>query len=271
MATVSSPAVLELTNRAGKLSCIALLLLAAGAAQAEPNPAPNRLVEDTQRASDGGYHLLVEATTDFPVLVGGRLELEFPRHWRLGAAIGATPSAYLDATESIVTEIAGVDADISALVRSVLQQGFAVRTFAAWSPRQSRGFYLQFGYTMMQVSGSVASTDVLTSVIDDPTFDIEGSATLRSTLHGLHGEIGYRFLIEDFTLRLALGLLGTVASSSDIRIDSPVFPAQADQLAQESEAELDAVIRQYAFTPTLSLGLGYDFALGRKSGSSPKR
>lgn len=207
------------------------------------------------------WHVLVEATTEFPVAVGGRLELEMPGRLRIGGSFGVIPSFYVDAAESVVVAIdPSLDPVTVELARSAFERSLVARGFVAWSPFRGRSLYLLAGYAVTKFGGDLTSTEVLQDAVGySGTDPINGSADLDTTLHGIHGELGYRFYAGPVTFRLSLGFTGTVASRTRIDVFSDVAEEDARALAEDGEAYLDDVFTRYAMVPTLGFGIGYDF------------
>src|SRR6266545_1250172 len=84
---------------------LVLLAIAPGVRgqQVIPAPPPERAERAPAPAADG-WHLSLGAGTDFPVAVGGRVELEAPFRLHLSTSLGFIPGLYVDAINSVVVE-----------------------------------------------------------------------------------------------------------------------------------------------------------------------
>lgn len=234
------------------------------AAEASEEPESEMRIEGAAEQVPNRYrkwHVMAEAFTDAPFFGGGRLEFEVPGRLRLGTAVGFIPSPYVDLAETVVTEVAGAqDPAVNEVFRAALEDSLVARGFLSWSPWRKRDFYISAGYSLIRFGGDLTSTDLLQDAIDFQSGDpINGVVRMDTTLHGIYGEMGYRFYAGPVTFRLSLGFTGTVASNSNIDVTSDIGEEDARELAQEGEEFLNANLSQYAMVPTLGLGIGYDF------------
>lgn len=253
-------------KRIGMWMCFAFAVMPAappGADGEAPPPAPLEARTEWTR-SDGRFGLLVEGTTQFPLLVGGRLELELPGRIRLGGEGGVTPHGYFDLAQSVAVEV-GADADDVGRVRQTVDDGWGARAFLSWSPF-GRSFYLSLGYSYTSLDGQLTSGEVLERV-DSPDLDrYRGTARMHTELHGLTGELGVRFYVDHFIVRLSAGVSGTLDARSRIDTDlqgdlAAAAATEVEQWARRTETDLDATLEAYGIIPTVGLGIGYDFRL----------
>jgi hypothetical protein len=212
------------------------------------------------RNRDRPWHVLVEAATDFPLSVGGRVAFETPARVRVGGYLGVLADPYLDLAETVASGVSGdLDPATMELARSALESSLVARGFVSWSPFRGRGFYLLAGYSYIHFGGDLTSTEVLEQATnysgEDP---VNGRARLDAGLHGIHGELGYRFYAGPVTFRLSLGFTGTVAAHTRIDVTSDEGQEEANQLAEEGETVLQDTLTRYAMAPTLGFGVGYD-------------
>ncbi|MEM9111925.1 MAG: hypothetical protein AAGD10_00055 [Myxococcota bacterium] len=248
-------------------------------AQAEPGPTPRPepgaslsplpagddaelqvLQESRIRNRDKKWHVMVEGATDFPVFWGGRAEFEMPGRLRMGGSLGVIPEPYADLAETIVNDLGGFqDPATNQVFNAALENSLVARGFLSWSPFKKRGLYLSAGYSLIQLGGDLESAEVLEQALnyqgEDP---ISGSVQMSSTMHGIHGELGYRFYAGPVIVRLSAGFTGTVASETRIDVDTENFQEEASALAREGETYVDDILTRYAMVPQLGLGLGYD-------------
>lgn len=243
------------------------LTLASSTAVAQVTPGGPRLSEPEVGAQTeppsppSKVRLQFEATSEFPVFLGGALTLELPGRVHVGAGIGAVPDAYLDAAGGVATSIAGLEGAEVDLVRAALDGEWAARVYVGWQPFEEAGLYLRFGYQALQLGADLDGPATLTAVTGIAAPAGVGNVTASSTLHMLFGEVGYRWRPDPVTVRLSLGFTGTVSSPVAIAIDAPANQALANQLAREGELVLQNSLQSYVFTPTVGLAIGYDVGL----------
>jgi len=213
------------------------------------------------RNRDKKWHLMVEAATDFPIFWGGRAEFEMPGRLRLGGSLGVIPEPYADLAQTLMTEVGGFeDPAVNQVFNAALERSLVARGFVSWSPFRKRGLYLSGGYSLIQLGGDLSSAEILELAVGSQGEDpINGTVSMASTLHGLHGELGYRFYAGPVIVRLSAGFTGTIASETSIDIRAEGFEAEAEELAREGEALVDDTLTQYAMVPQVGVGLGYDF------------
>lgn len=207
------------------------------------------------------WHLMLEGVAEAPLFAGGRLELELPGRVRLGTFVGVMPEPSVALVEAVTREVVGEQLGPieSELLRTALERSLVARGFVAWSPFRNRGLYLAAGYSFVSFGGDLTSAEVLARTlgpIDDP---IDGLVKLDAALHGIHGEVGYRFFAGPVIFRLSLGFTGTVATSTSLTVDSEVGQRDAQAFADRGAELLGGVLGQHAMMPTLGLGIGYDF------------
>ena len=208
------------------------------------------------------YRLIAEAATDFPLFLGAEVTFELPFRLAFGGGVGGVPTSYLRVTGDAVVAVADLEGAEADLVTEALSGSWAGRLFIAWRPRPDAGFYLRVGYTALNLSGQMDSADAIAATTALPTTAAEGGvARLRSTLHGIDAQIGYRWHLGSVTVRLGLGFFATVGSAATIDVDSPLNPELTDELSRLGEDYLEDIYQSYVFTPSLGLGIGYDIGL----------
>ena len=211
---------------------------------------------------DRAYHLTAELATDFPVFVGAEATFELPYRIVVGLGIGGVPTAYLQATSAFVTSVANLDDPAADVVTEALSGSWMTRLFVGWRPVADHGFFFRFGYGALNLSGRLDDGASLAQVTGLPAAAAAGGSTdLGSTLHGVELLIGYRWHLDSITIRAGLGAFLTFGASAQIEVDSPLNPALSNDLARRGEDYLEDIYRTYVFTPSLGLGVGYDFGL----------
>ena len=239
----------------------------AGSSPGEPRlPGGPRLparAEPEIEAPEPLIRVIPEVVTDFPALVGAELTVEGPFRLMLGGAIGGVPTPYLRVTSELIINVGGLSGPRP-----------------TWSPKHSRGAgsgdcswdgdpirdtasTFGLGTPRINLSGTLTDAEAVAEVTGLPLAAAAGGeARLESTLHTLDSQLGYRWHVGDVTVRVALGFIATVGASATIEVESPLNPNLTADLVRLGEAYLEDVYRSYVFTPTLGLGVGYDFSFG---------
>lgn len=219
-----------------------------------------------QRLLRGEWHIDVQAQTNVPIDVGGRIGFELPGRVRWSLSLGTLPGTYVDAINAVAVSAGGYDESMATLVRQALSSSFVARTHLGWRPFRRRGFYLEVGYGFVALGGNAAGGDVIAAAtgIEPPFFalDAHREYALRSVLHMVDAELGWQWLLwnQRIVLRAAIGFAGTVAARSTI---SPRFeprePELVDLFTHRGAAAIDAIYLDYAMTPVFTLAAGYRF------------
>lgn len=222
------------------------------ALQAEARPHARR---------DSDWHLMIEGVAEAPLFAGGRVELELPGRLRLGGFVGTMPSMSAELVAEVVEDTSRGDLKtvMGDLSRAATERSVVTRAFLSWSPFRDRGLYLTAGYSNLLLGGDLTSGEVLDRALGGSVIDpVNGVVNMSSTLHGVHGEIGYRFYARSVIIRLSLGFTGTVATQTSMTVDADFGAVEAQPFADDAARELDRFLGQYAMLPTLGLGIGYD-------------
>jgi hypothetical protein len=202
------------------------------------------------------WHLAIGAGTDFPISVGGRLELEASR-LRLSSSLGILPGPYVDVINETVVAFGGYDEATADVVKEALSSSLIWRTHLG--VRVWRGLYVEAGYGLVTLGGDAAGAELFGAVTGQPVPPGTGDRPfdIRSTLHMADVEIGYDFAVSQaLRLRVAIGGAFTFAASTRITPESEA-PAQVESFAREAEAYLDDIYTSYVFTPVLSVSAAY--------------
>lgn len=230
--------------------------------------APARTRLEALRA--GRVHLELRAQTDFPIAVGARVAAELPYRLQISTALGGLPGGYVDVINAVVVAAGGYDDATAEVIRGALSSSLVWRTHVGWRPLRRRGFYFEAGYGLVTLGGGLTAQDVLVVATgSEPLPSPPGARApldydVRSTLHMIDAEVGWRWLVwhDRIVLTAALGFAGTVAART--RID-PADPSRLSEsapleaLAAEGEAYLDGIYTEYVMTPVASVGVGWRF------------
>lgn len=230
-----------------------------------PPKAPDHPKEEKNGETSTGFDVAV--VTEVPVLLGGQATLTLPYGLLLQGEVGVLPSAYVNATDSILASAGAYDAATSDMIKNALGDSLVVRLSGGWKPFDAHGLELLGGYTLMSLGGGVsarASIEAATGATL-PAEIPDTRVPLHSTIHAVHASLGWRWMLGDHVvLRASLGYLQAVASSS--RVDLPASVASnamvAANLAAANrvvDATLNDAYTKYMKLPLVGLSLGYKF------------
>lgn len=234
-------------------------------ATSEPPPAPSSvptLVPLPKK--ERSWHLGLEALTDFPLQIGGKIWLETPGRIRLSSSLGYLPGFYVDAINGILVGVGAYGQNTADMIRSSLKSSLIFRTHLGWRPIKRRGFYFEVGYTLATLGGGATTSDVVVLFTGLPlplSGDGNKDYTLTSMVHMIDAEVGWMWLPwRGLTLRAAIGFAGTVAAKSKIeRADQQPMNAVEDMFARSGEEKLDKTYTSYVFAPTFTFAIGWRF------------
>jgi hypothetical protein len=235
----------------------ALLLLAGLLAGAE--------AKAEEQQGRHGWDITVEANTDFPLSVGGRVGVESPWRLRLSTSLGYLPAAYVRAVNDVAVGLGAYERDRATLIEEALKSSLVWRTHVGWRPFPSAGFYVEGGYGLVALGGETNPEEVLVALtgVEPPAGEsvLDREYRVRSVLHMVDVELGWRWgLGAGWTARTALGAAFTLDSNSRVEPQfEPSQPLLVTAFSRFAEGYLDRTFEQYVHFPVLSLSLGYAF------------
>lgn len=211
-----------------------------------------------------GWHLGIEAVTDIPINVGGQITLVMPGGFRLSTSFGVLPRRYLETVNGVIVAAGGYDEATATLVLDLLDNPFVFRAHAGWRPSRAHGFYMEVGYGMATIDGGLASSALLASAMGQslpPRVPGDLEFVVDSTIHMVDVEVGWELVFADHVvLRFAVGAALTVGAHTQITPDEAVRNLPSiDEYTQQASEVISDIYREYVFTPTVSVDLGYRF------------
>ena len=227
---------------------------------AAPEPDEEEAEEEPKR-----WHLDVQAQTNFPVDIGGRLSLEMPGRLRLATSVGALPGSYVDVMNDVAVATGAYTKTTAKVLRGALQRSLVWRLHAGWRPFPRRGLYLEAGYGLAALGGGLTSGDVLALITNNGSIANDGGTAfdVSAMLHMIDAEVGWQWQVLDdhLVLRAAIGYAGTLAAQARIEPTfnpGPLAPI-VNHWTRRAEDELESIATRYIHTPVVTLGVGYRF------------
>jgi hypothetical protein len=221
--------------------------------------APPRQPPKTHRARlPRGWAVDLSGGTAVPIAVGVAAQLETPQRLLVALETGAMPGLYVDALHRIAG--LGRTSAPANIVRAAARRALVVRAAVGVRPLRRRGLEIRGGYTLATLGGTELSPNDIDRLNADGA-DIEADRVLaQSTIHCLHADIGWRWVIRDhFLVRAALGYVQSLGARmvpvSDPSADVDERERLGAALALVADAGATAAIR----TPTATLHVGYRF------------
>jgi len=212
--------------------------------------------EEPEADEPGAFQLDLGAATVFPLLVGGEVTAELPGRLLAQLDVGWLPGGYARAIGGIASAF-----QADALTVDLLERGLAgspvVRVSLGLRPFKRAGLELFGGYSRVALGADISASTVVEAVTGHPLPGNDITAHVSSTLHALHGTLGWRSVIADHVvLRFSVGYLRAVGTSTAIRFDRPIRGFGPRRVA-EAEDVVDRELRGHTQTVTLQAAVAY--------------
>ena len=206
--------------------------------------------------------LAVEAVTNAPVDIGARVTAETPFRLRVASGFGVVPDAYLGVVNGVVSGMGAYDGRTADIIDGALEGGSVWRTQLGFRPFPRAGFYVDGGYALVHLSGSIYGSDVAAPDVVIAGTDVRNAGyDLHTTVHMWLIEAGWQaHVLERMVLGAALGVQGTIASDTDA---TPNFEqgrtAAGRSMSAQAVRDIDDILETYGYVTTLTVRFGYDF------------
>ena len=208
------------------------------------------------------WHLQVEALTDVPIDVGGRVTVEGPLRLRLSTSLGVLPSPYVDLINDVAVSAGWYNQQTATLISDSLGSSLVWRTHIGWRPFARSGFVFDVGYGLVTLGGSVNTSAAVaaaagknaTAKPSAPSYDV------TSTLQMIDADLGWEwtFFRDHLVLEASLGFAGTLAASTSA-VPQGTATRVGDAFGAEAAAYLDSLYTSYIFSPVATVTAGYRF------------
>lgn len=235
-----------------------------------PRVAPNAEKDDKtakEKPDNQTAHFDVSVATEVPLMVGGQATLELPYGFLLQGELGTLPRGYVNAVDGILTGAGAYDAATSQVVRDGISGSLVFQGSAGIRPFEGHGFEMLGGYTLLSFGGGTSARQAIESATGAtlPAEIPDAQIGIRSTIHGFHASLGWRWVVEDhLVLRASLGYMQAVASTSRLEVPASVAanPEVSSRVAEANRlvgSTLDNAYTTYIKMPVIGMSLGYRF------------
>src|ERR1700760_2384993 len=137
------------------------------------------------------FHLTIEAGTEFPIDVGGRVTFELPGRLQLTGGIGFMPSGYTQLINDALVDFNVYDQATADLIQSSLQNSLLLHLRLGFRPFERLGFYFQAGYMVGFLGGGASAASVLAAGGRIDVGANNDRYDISTTVQGVTGEIGW--------------------------------------------------------------------------------
>ena len=212
------------------------------------------------------FHVQPEVATEFPVYVGGRVTVEGPYRLRYSLSGGSMPAPYLDSINAVCTSFEWYDSLTADLISATLENSVVIRNHLGWRPFPKLGFQFEVGYGWVGLGGGLTGAEVIEAATGKTLSSAVGqnlSVSAAATLHMLDATVGWDQKVwRGLHLRFDIGGAFTMASETVLTPDFDVPPRAQDAvdgLMTEGEDYLNETFQTHVHTPTVGLGVGWEF------------
>jgi hypothetical protein len=212
----------------------------------------------------------VGAGTDAPLDVHLSGEVTWPSRVSIYGSLGMVPPGYIHMANEVVITFGGWSESTGQVVESALQRSLSSQVGLRWQPWSKVGFRIGAGYQNLALGGGATTEELLVAMtgVEMPTeqgrFGVlseEKEWDLSAKVHLLRAELSYRIPFgEHWAMETGLGGAFTLGAKAQLAPTyEPRFPAASDLLAEEGEAWLEENLERYLHTPSLRVGVHYQF------------
>ena len=221
------------------------------------------LTGQAQEASP--WHLQLEALTDVPMDVGGRVVVEGPLRLRLSTSLGVMPGPYVDVINDFAVALGGYNQQTAQLIQSSLSSSLVWRTHLGWRPFPRAGFVFDVGYGLVALGGGVNAADAIAAVAGKAITSAPSAAeyNVASTLQMIDADLGWEWRLfgDRLVIEAGLGFSATLGASTSATPTTTTAHGQQvrDDFGDAAAKYLDGLYTSYVYTPVATVAAGYRF------------
>ncbi len=210
----------------------------------------------------------VSLGTDFPVMVGARMEAEFPSRARVALGAGLMPKPYVNTINGAMTSFDIYSDSVADLIDLALKRSLVAQIEGGWRPWERRGWVFYGGYQFIGLGGDSSDISVFGEAMDPRLLQaasgVTGDATVGVANHQLSLRAGHEWVIRDhFLIGTSIGFAGTIATRSKVdfteEVGGPGAEAVRTEVGEFGAQYLDFVFEEWVHLPMVGLWLGYRF------------
>jgi len=223
-------------------------------------------------AGDGPWSLAVGAGAELPVSTGVHTTLEGPGRLRVGGSVGRLPGVLIYGASEASASLGLVDDEGAAAVGETASSAWVLGGSVGWRPFEAAGLWVAgdlrhlrcdstaspelvataLGVSDAAISAAKSASDADPSLSPDPY-----AMSMRATLLG--GSVGWDWLLaERVVVRFSAGGLGLRSARTVLEPGDGARPPER-KVVDEANQGLEELSSRRFFTPTLGLGVGWQF------------
>lgn len=212
-----------------------------------------------------------ELQTQIPLFTGVGASMEFDQQFVFGGAIGLAPSPFISLVGEAAAQ-AGENSSYKTLIEDAFTNNWAFRVYGeAGFTKSPQRWFVGAAFSYIETSGTSDIDSVLSAATGKnyTTLLTLLRANGKSTNMSLSGfvmildiSIGrYIPIHENFYLKASAGVAKVVNAESELSTELTNFDNSnpGRQLLTESEGEIEDIVINYGWSPTLGVSLHYSF------------
>ena len=204
-----------------------------------------------------GWAIDVSAGTSVPISAGAALQVEAPPRLLGQVELGGLPGAYVDLQNLLLR---GGGDPSAAIARGASRRAFVVRAALGVRPLRRRGLELRGGYTGALLGQDATTLETIGAAADADLQAADRDVLVQSTLHGIHADVGWRWVVRGHILvRAALGYVHSLGARLHLVPDPKASEEETRRVDVALGDVADAAATTAVRSPLLTLHLGYRF------------
>lgn len=216
------------------------------------------------------FRLGAGAKTVFPLFLGAEGNALLNDRFEVGLGFGFTPGFYASTIGGVAASI-GNNSKYKALTEAALSSSSAVRLHIQYNFRGKRGWRLGLAGSRMATEGSASIDEVLGATSGNDFTSLKNqliaagrnpNVTMSTNTFSVELYGGYAFqIVDNFHLSTTIGFLKLFNPNVALTTELPAFNASASgrNLLRETESDIEKILNDYGYAPTVAIGLVYWF------------